>query len=568
MATKTKQITKTDILEEFRKNIHQSRDDTQPLRDRWEKDYRKWWLLEKHREGKTANEYDNYTSNEPRSVPKKIIKVLSNAQENIIIERQGDDEHRRLADQAEKFIYGAKNLANSRIIHSLQPKLQSQKAFYSTIRGMYGELVYIRNNPKNEEETIVDIQVWDPFRMYWEVGPDGFLWESYSRTVKPAQFKAEFGKEVNTKTKLHNYWNGEINCIFPESGDEWFKLPTKHNLDHIPVILIPTGSSPYIQSDDVSDSIKDFGESFYDCNRNIYPYKNKIMTYTFTIIGQAVHNPLAFSSAGGKKTLAQSPYYKGSVVQLDSNKGETISPIWTPVMPRDTTNALQLVQSDLNLGGMSPIAMGEGHTSSGYETSLLIKEAEDALLASKEAMETGGEWEARELLTQYASGGYNELRLHGTTGTSESFDTTFTSEMVQGDWFPEYKLEPDLAEDNIAKHTMAQIAIQNRLMSRQRAAERYLGVKDPAADQDLQKVENAYDDPRVRDVTIAAQLIKDGHPELAQMFLQQMAQQQQQNPTSPFRQGISDNVQPKEEMGYTPEMDSLEQTAWPNPQGG
>jgi hypothetical protein len=545
--------TESEIIDEVTKRKGELDD----LYKRFNRDYG-IWRLTPFTLGKVSikgeSEYDNYTSNEPRNLANRVMELLATAilQIRIPLQMEGEQERANISN-AEKFIYGALNLADSRLRVAVQPSIQEQLAFYATLRGWIGIRAYIHKNTKGE--TIPDIAVWDILNTTWDTGAYDLLWGCHIRQITKGQAKAEYDIELKAKTaKLYDYWDNEVNAIIV--GGKFVKEPEEHGLEHPPILITAVGPPPFIQSEDYQDTIKDVGESIFGSNRNIYGPKNKMMTYLQTLVGQGVHNPMAVSSAGGKKTLEKSPYYKGSIVQLDSEKGEKIEPLFKPTAPQDYDKLIAVITRDLSMGGIPPIAYGElNFQLPGYGIQLLTNAAIAVLAPRQKTMEMSYEWLGRELLTQYADGGFGKLKLHGRDGSNEYFDVELSSKDVKGDWFPEAKLLPSLPEDTAANYAMAQAAVKNELLSKESARDRLLGIQDP--DMETQKIlrEKAMSMPAIMMRRMAAALIKEGRPDLAAIFMDEIEKMSQPQPAKKeavqpqYATGMPGNVLPPEEMG-------------------
>jgi len=552
--------TEKDIITAVKKR----EDDLKQLYDRFEDDY-DLWRLAPYQLGKKG-EYDNITSNEPRTLADKVVDTLTKAYVQIRIPLQEEDEEERKSiSNAERFIYGCMNLANSRLKSVVSPTIKGLLAFYSTNRGWYGLLTYIHKNDGGE--TIPDIKVWDILHTTWDVGAEGLLWACHTRLISSDQAKSEydvtatgiFGRN-RTNIKVFDFWDKERNAIIVDG--KFTKKPTKHGLDHIPVFINPVGSTPYIQSTKYDDTIKDFGESVFAANRSLYEPRNKSLTNRMTIIGLGAHNPLALYSAGGKKTFERSPYYKGAVIQFDVDKGETAEALYKPEMPKDA----QIMDAELgrmiSMGGMSPINYGElNFQLPGYGINLLRHAAQSILFPRQTAIEEGLEWMARELLTQYSKGGFGKLRLHGRDGSNEYFDMELSPKDIKGDWFPEVRLQPELPEDTAGLYAMAKIAIESGVLSRMGARENILKIQDPELEDDRILRERARQLPSIMVRDMATALLDDGRPDLAQALMREFQSRvsMEEEKTSPktkekavqpeYATGLPEEVLPPEEMG-------------------
>ncbi len=550
-------LTESDIITA----VKQRETELQPLRERFENDYGLWRLTPYSLDKKigTISEYENYTTNEPKTLANRVIEILSASPLLIRIPLELDSEEKRKRKSAtERLIYGAMNLANFRLQMLMMPPVQSQLASYSTFRGWYGMRVFFRKDEHGE--VISDIKVYDPLHLTWDIGEDGLSWQNHERTISKLQAKSEYKIETGSKgVKIYDFWNKNVNAII--AGDKFVKKPTEHELGHIPCLISFVGSMPFIQSEKFQDTIVDMGESIYTSNRGIYDSKNKQVTLLQTIVGLGAHNPLAVYSAGGRKPFEKSPYYKGAIIQLDTDKNERVEPLLKPEMPRDVGNLLNIVTKDLSMGGMPPIAGGELNFQLPYSAvNLLMDAARSVILPRQAAMERSLEWMAREILTQYSKGGFGKLRLHGRDGSNQYFDVELTSEDVQGDWFPEVKILPSLPEDEPRNVEMVRILNQEKMLSKETMQDRFLGVRDTDIENQKLDREDAYDMPNIRHRRMAAALMVEGRPDMAAFHLAaaqnmeaQMAQQYAgsttRKTTSNLPVGMSETVLPEEQLG-------------------
>lgn len=549
--------TEKDIIKAVkdRENDQNVRD----LRDRFESDFG-MWMLEAYQLGKKG-EYDNYTTNEPKNLGNKLINILGAAPLKIEIPIDKDDEEaRRRKSDAERFIYGALNLNDSRLQVFPQPNTQGQMAFHSNIRGWWATRVYIH---KGEDGVVIpDIKIWDFLNTTWGLEGNGVC---FKRTISPAQAKDEYKVDINKSTQLYDFWDDEVNAII--INETFVKRPEKHGLKHCPVKITMVGATPFIQSEKYQSTLKYSGESCYDGNRGTYEPKSKLITYLMTIVGLASHNPLAIYSSGGKKTFQKSPYYKGAVIQLDVDKKESVENLVKPEMPRDFLALLQVLNREQATGGVSPVLYGlPEFGESGRQTQLLTHAALTILLSKKKAMETTYEWIARELLTQYAQGGFGKLKLHGRDGSNEFFDVELSAKDIEGDWFPEATLLPSLPVDELENMTKAQIAVQNELLSPQTARDRYLNVRDTDLEEDRVLRAKAKRIPSVMIRELARTLAEDGRPDLAAQLIDEfqrlgtevppigkppktMTERRGEAVEPEFAQGIPRTMMPSEELG-------------------
>ncbi len=499
----------------IRKKVDEQDFPHEQLKKRIEDDY-DTWRLEPFILGA---DYDNYTTNEPRNLANKAIDILATAPIQARIPLQNNDEQERTRISAtERFYYGALALANYRLQNTLQPSVQDQLAFHAVLRGWIAIRALFRKNDKGE--TVPDIAIWDILHTRWDIGSDGFLWICHKRPITKAQAKAEYDMDIagastyNQNDRVYDYWDDEWNAVV--LNNKFAIEPWEHKLGHIPVLLKTVGSVPLVQSTRHTDTIKDSGESIFSNDRNIYPHKNKLVTLYSTVLGQAAHNPLAITSSGGKRDFKKSPYYKGSVIQLDSDKNETVEALYKPEMPRQTGELLSIVQRDLSTGGVAPIASGELAFQLPYSgIKELLDAAKSIIKPRQKAIEESLTWVFRELAGQYGKGKFGKLRIHGRDGANEYFDMEMSAKDMKGDWFPEVKLLADLPENETEKHAMAKLSIDTGMLSPQSASDRYIGVQDTDSEQRKINVHRAKQLPSVQVREYAMALIEDGRPDLA-----------------------------------------------------
>ena len=547
---------------EILKAVKEKDGELKVLRDRFEADYGKWRL----EEFSLGSDYDNYTSSSPKRLVDKVTEILADAflQIRIPLHKEKKQERDQISN-AERFIYGAINLANSRLQATVQPTIQEQMAFLSVLRGWFALRAYIHKNKNGE--TIPDIRVWDIFHTTWDVGADGLLWACHSHPISKSQAKAEYDIDLKKSSTAYDFWDNEKYAVILDK--EFVIKPEKHGLKYPPILISMVGATPFIQSDLYQDTIKDTGESILASDRNLFDKVNKLKTYYLTLVGQGVHNPIAISSSDGKKTLEKSPYHKGNVVQLNSDKGEKIEPIFKPTMPSDAGNLLGLIMREMTSEGVLSLLSGISEAGSGYRVSLLTHAASTMLNNPKRSMEQGYEWLARELLTQYSAGGFGKLRLQGRDGSNEYFDMEVSPKDIKGDWFPEVRLRPSLPEDTAENYATAQLAVQNGLLSRETVRDKLLGVQDTDAEEDKVLREKASRIPSVMVREIARTLAEDGRPDLAMDLInefqaqaaipfEKQSQKQKERPVEPqYATGMPREVLPSEELGHHPRPESL-----------
>jgi len=243
---------------------------TQSLRNRMDLDHQ-LYRLEPYDAG---DGYQSYTSNEPQTYADKIISWLAGAEKIVRIPPAGNPRNNRETNNdKERFLIGALRAADDRLCMNLSPPLQSQLAWYITLRGWYaGRALLVK---KSDEDTYVDVTPWDPMHTFWGTDCDGLSWACYKVKKTKAEVESQYGVRLGDSRDLENgvdvydFYDREDNFVL--LPHRFIKKRTRHGHDGVPVFIGPVGSGPLIQSlewSSIEDTVGDFGESVYKSTRN------------------------------------------------------------------------------------------------------------------------------------------------------------------------------------------------------------------------------------------------------------------------------------------------------------
>ena len=524
-------------LKEVETAIKEREGELQPLYTRFDNDFKYRWLLEPFQLG-SQGEYANYTTNESRNLAKKVIDTLTKAPVKYQVPISDENEKERdEASNDERFGYGVNRLADDQLRAIMQPPIQSQASFYAPIRGWVGVLAFLNKTKDSKRDTYPVVRIWDIRNTTWALGKNGLDWGCHTRYLKASDAKAEFADiEITSDCAVRDFWNDEWHLTYIVHGGKGFfgkmrKLvlgdskdiitKEKHGIGHIPAMITQVGSSPYIQAMELQDTIKDWGESIFAEDRNIFDVKNELITLLRTIVKLGAHNPIVVkydSGKGGKPLFTKSPYYAGSIIPVDVSKGQEIDPLFQPEMPKDASGLLNVVQQDIVAGGMSPLLQGQTpFPATGIGTSLLMEASASMIYPSQKCVEGVLEWIVNELKTQYHGGGYNKLKLRGWDSSNKYFDVTPSKDELSDDRYILAMLKPKLPEDEYGKVNTAATVVQNNLLSLQTAMDRYMSVEDTDGELNNMYKEQANMLPVVLKLRLANAVLKDNpdKPELA-----------------------------------------------------
>lgn len=510
--------------------VKDKEEELNPLIQRWENDYSLFRLdpytHKSSNEGVSGGGYENVTANDPQTLCLSVIDNIGYAPMIIKIPLPENLKERKDSSYAERFLYGCLNIINSRLQQvPMSPHLQGSLAWFSTVRGWVAVRVLVH---KEEEKgpTIPSVDVWDMRNVTWDTAGTRLLWGNHKRPISKAEAKAVYDKDISGKYGVLYDFCCDTEIVNIIDGEEVYR--EKHGLEYPPILISAVGCTPLIASTKFSDSIKDVGESALVSNRSLYEPINKLLTLYLTIVAQGAHNPLAIYSKGGKKQFKRNPYYPGSFVQLDIDKGEKVEELYKPNMPTDTERLLSHIMQKLSIGGVPPVASGALDIALPYSgIQLLTHSAMRVLEARKYVMERTIEWICRELLSQFAQGGFKAIEVHGRDGTNEFFQCKISPKDIRGDWFPECKIIPRLPEDEMQKYNMAQMAVANQILSRRTVRDKLLNIQDTDAEEDRMLYEQTASIKEVQLLRTRRALLDQGEPELAAALMMLMQPQGQ-----------------------------------------
>jgi hypothetical protein len=520
------------------------------------------WRLDPYRVGKNEGDYRDFTTNSPAVLGNKVIDLLgsSRLRFTIPITDESEDERQRLS-LTERFVYGAINLADQRLAASIAPSIQAQLAWYTTLRGWYAVRCYMRQGEVGgKQTTIPDIAVWDILNTYWGLGADGVSWACYKRYASVEQIRGEYGVAVNPddwgRVAVYDYWDAENEAVIV--GDSFVKEPQPHGLNRIPVLIGTVGSAPLVQSDAFGDTIRNVGESVYVNNRHIYPRQSEMLSYYLTVTAMGARTPLVvYYSGETPPEFENNPYAKGNVIFLKKGKEEARE-LLKADLPRDAGILLSFLNQQVSIGGLPPISYGEiNHQLPASGINMLTHSASSMLLPRSRAIEQAFEWIAGELVDQYKTGHFSDLKLQGIDGADRRFRVKVKPEEICDEWRISAELVPDLPQDELQNAGIATQLVKAEIISRETAMDKYLHVPDTDSEAGKIVREQAENLAPIKLRKLAASLLRDGQTDLARIFLDEIEKQessagQLEAKKAPITPGIPAAVPPQAMAAVSP----------------
>ncbi len=488
---------------------------TQVWRDRIEDDF-SLFRLDPFKIPKTEGEWESYTTNAPAVLGDSVVNAVSQARLKLSIPIGGEDKrNRETVSATEQLANGAIWMANM-LIEAVPEgiDIQSELSFHAAKRGVTALRCFLRDE---DGKLIPDIAVWDPLNLYWDSGRKGFLWVAYLRYGSKAQLEDEYkGKFTNIeedaqgRIELWNVWDIDEEGVFV--GTEWISKE-EHGLDHIPVFVRPTGSTPIIQSTTYTDTIKDWGESVISKTRNLYPKESRLLSYQMTRAGETAKPPKVIMFDSRLSPLPpefdKDPDVKGRVIVLDAAKGQSMAEFVKQSSSQEIIQMQALVAGQIGRGGMSPPDFGQGKTAT--EISFQGAEQSRTFNPSKKNVERCLVWLAEEIVRQYKHGDFKENEIEGYDSKGKKFHVKVDPDKIDDNWHFEAELKLNLLRDEIGMMELAVQSIQNRILSRQTARDKYTDVQDTDQEQEILNREEAEEITQVKLWDLFAALWKDGN---------------------------------------------------------
>ena len=491
-----------------------------------------WWKVNERVPVATAR----YTSNSPKVLGQTARALLVKARLTYTAPRESSsDEYLESGRMAEQLFAGFLTNVDDYQTDLINPSLRAQLAFYTAIRGFVCGLHVLT---KNEEwETMPRIEAWDPFNTYWGRDHKGLAWACYYQDLDQYRMESRFGpsvltgyqpKGLNMKDptwRVYDYYDREMNYVM--IGDR-VALRQQHfgSGGRVPVTIVPVGDPMVVSPHDGHSYERDFGESIYAANREIYPKMNAMMSAKYARFIYMINPATKEQSRQGRAFIPQevaSPYTMGTRHRLSTLNEEDIMPLELGEFPNDSVVLEGAISGELQRGGFPHIIRGESsQTSSGYNTSLLMSSAQFVVEPRLDAMKAFYKSAWLHLKRQFTSGYFDPIRVQGQVSRQKPFDVTIEPNMI--------KDAPELQFDMRVVNA-AEIAQKIGLVDTLRKGpyplvdddtlrDVYLEVEDPDFVGDLVSMQTAArSTPQTQLLLALEAAVKHGNDQLAQVLM-------------------------------------------------
>ena len=498
-------------------------DSTEPLRSRMDADHNLYRLSPFD----AGDGYQSYTSNEPQTYADKIISWLAGSDMIVRIPPAGNPRNsREVNNDKERFIIGALKSANERLMRRLQPCLQDQLAWYTTLRGWYAGRALLGN--RDDKDTFIDITPWDPMHTYWGTDGDGLAWACYKVKKTKHEIESQYNVRLGTERmdedgiEVYDFYDREDNYV--AIPHRYIKKRTAHGGTGVPVFLGPVGANPLIQSlewSSIEDTVEDYGESVFKSTRELYEKHNFMMSTMLELTARSRKQGIVITSRDGQKTLEEDPYKEGTEISLA--QGEDVKPLGLLEVARETGVYMGMVSGELQRGSIPHSVYGELQFQlSGFAINTLRQGVESVLGPRIEALEHAYMQICNLLCDQYSSGAFTAMELSGRDNNRMYFSETITPQRVKEGGSIEISIVARLPQDDMSKYSMAQIAREGPtpLMPDLWIRDNILGVQDADQTDDAIKEQIAERTlPEAGLWSLYQAALKQGRDDLAQFYL-------------------------------------------------
>ena len=498
-------------------------DATEPLRSRMDADHNLYRLSPFD----AGDGYQSYTSNEPQTYADKIISWLAGSDMIVRIPPAGNPRNsREVNNDKERFIIGALKSANERLMKRLQPCLQDQLSWYTTLRGWYaGRALLVK---RDDSDTFIDITPWDPMHTYWGTDGDGLSWACYKVKKTRHEIESQYNVKLGTERmdedgiEVYDFYDREDNYV--AIPHRYIKKRTAHGGTGVPGFLGPVGANPLIQSlewSSIEDTVEDYGESVFKSTRELYEKHNFMMSTMLELTARSRKQGIVITSRDGQKTLEEDPYKEGTEISLA--QGEDVKPLGLLEVARETGVYMGMVSGELQRGSIPHSVYGELQFQlSGFAINTLRQGVESVLGPRIEALEHAYMQICNLLCDQYSSGAFTAMELSGRDNNRMYFSETITPQRVKEGGSIEISIVARLPQDDMSKYSMAQIAREGPtpLMPDLWIRDNILGVQDADQTDDAIKEQIAERTlPEAGLWSLYQAAMKQGRDDLAQFYL-------------------------------------------------
>lgn len=500
MPTHAEIIATVDKMETERHELH----------DRMDKDFDRYNLVKYAGEDDEDGEpildgYKKFTSNDPRTSMNLGLHLLNLAPVLIRVRKpRAQKAERELNNSKELWALGMLSAIDNRRVDLMMPELQDALNAQSMMRGRTAQRVLLIKeevDPKEDAEimratasvddsdvsdedkaavrkiildqppetrTFVDVQDWDPRNTYFGLDKNGLSWACHKVRKTAEEIEAEWDVEIEHTGPSHDelehpvydYFDETDNIVLMEKEQE-LKKPTPHGMGGVPVDIHIVGGLPFFQAEGYDYEVN-YGESFYQSDREIYDQQNFILSVLAEISLRSIKQGLLVYSSDGQMVLASDPRVSGAETSLRTGS-EDVKPLPPMEMVQSSAVFMGVISQMAQRGGFSSAAFGElAFQLSGFAITQLRQGMELPITPSVKTVRIAIKGILKILEKGYTSGFFDVMTL---SGRMQDVGRTDFEEEISGDDVAaggqiDVEIVPQLPQDDQTKAALAQMYVQ------------------------------------------------------------------------------------------------------------
>ncbi len=398
--------------------------------------------------GDPLEDVQNVTSNRARVFGERVLSVLGEGEEQIII--KGHRDGKEMTDDESSPIEECLRLVFSENDKCLQKQLIAGFDAYNweqlAIRGRVGARVLI-----SEEDGILtpDIFPLEMRRTVFEVGKRGLIWVATATTMTQDAILDEFGYSIRgDEAIIWDYWNSSNELVFIDY-QRFQEAEQVHTLGDPPFVikLAPTGTF----FDTSKSSLARHGDSIFSADRELFDEESKTWSIMQTMNYLTLSPPQKLKSKSGKKLPAQPPYRLGRITALGED--EDLAKLDAPDIQASSRMFNALIDGALQRGSISHIDWGNLQFQLSQVAIATLASASRQVFTPRLSIYGIFKSEVAEMIKdQWIQLGIS-ARI-GKYGQSK----LYTPEMLKGDYSIEFKYYNTLPEETAAAYGLANLA--------------------------------------------------------------------------------------------------------------
>ena len=488
-----------DIVGSFKEDIDKA---DRRLSSLHEKMLQSWELLTNKQfemDSKKGN-YENVTTNKATTLGNKVIGKLSNGRPAFSFKLETSSEVlREKLSKTERFIYAALGKADAHLKNPISGgSVHGALSYYAPIFG--GVIPRVILWEDKDGEVVFDVAFFNPYYTYWAMGADGVSWIAHKRWASTdeieelypdASIKEDIAKEGYVE--VYDYLNSTLEGVIID--EQWADEPYEHKIGHIPALILPAGNRPLVQMGD-TDGMSHSWLSVFDSNRNLYATESMMMTLRKTMLLQQFNRPFIHSfdsTKGGKATDPEfNPSIPGQMTHIDEGKGEKLIPSIPLTLTRDMEISEKQIESDILMGGMSPISWGQGESGEPAAGIAMKLDADaDIMKPFRKCIEQAHQWIAMEFIRQVKNGNFKKvIEADGFNGKNERFSLSIKPDELEDKKEVVCEVQMSSQIEGLQNVGMARQLTDgdNPLLSRQTARDSLLQALVPDTDAEEERV--------------------------------------------------------------------------------